>query len=475
MRKRNLIVIVGIISFIIIVIGVSYSYFVYNKDIAEVSLDTGDISINLANINGGINLSNVIPKMDNEGMVSTDYLDFTVNATIDTDRIYYEVYILPKAGNTLDTTYLKTYLTDQSNNVINNVSSYNSLTNSEVENGKTIYRGLVELNNSQTTKNETKNFRLRLWLDENYSELSSRTFDFDVYLYAKNVDANFRLNPVICKRATTLHTEECSYTSGSDYCRRAGYYVGGSKNTATITYGNENVISGQLTTGDAFDCDVDGTGYNQRFYYISDRWIPGIDVNNFDTTTAVLVYYRNVVSGLPNDSGGAYYVTARQNWYGPLTAVTHLPKTVENSGTWRNNFLKSKTRPIISYAYGDHGATSPYILTSGGTLPTSFSYSGYAGRLLTLNELVKGCKGNNSINQPGSLYKCAFLFEKTKYANISGYPTTGFWLETPRYDSNSSAYSLSSMNDCFISDYVDNNSDYGIRPVIEVDKADIEY
>ena len=191
MKKKNILIILGLIVFIAIAGGVSYSFFVYNKDVADVSLTSGDISINLANINGNLTLNNVTPKSDAEGIVSNDYLDFTVNATVDTEKIYYEVYILPKTGNTLDTNYLKTYLTDQTNNVINDVTIYTVLPASELANGKAIYRGLINLNNDYSPRNETKDFRLRLWLDEDYPELSAKVFNFDIYLYAKNVPENF--------------------------------------------------------------------------------------------------------------------------------------------------------------------------------------------------------------------------------------------------------------------------------------------
>lgn len=41
-------------------------------------------------------------------------------------------------------------------------------------------------------------------------------------LLIENVNAD-----TLCKRATTLHTEECSQTSG--YCYSEGYYIGGKK------------------------------------------------------------------------------------------------------------------------------------------------------------------------------------------------------------------------------------------------------
>ena len=191
MGRKNILIIIGLIVFIAIAGGISYSFFVYNKDVADVSLDTGDIAINLANINGSLNLGSVLPKTNSEGIASDDYLDFTVNATVDAERIYYEVYILPRSGNTLDTNYLKTYLTDQNNNVLNDVMVYSILPASQLPSGRAIYRGLINLNNDYSPRSETKYFRLRLWLDENYPELTSKTFSFDIFLYAKNVPENF--------------------------------------------------------------------------------------------------------------------------------------------------------------------------------------------------------------------------------------------------------------------------------------------
>ena len=193
MNRRNILIIVSILSFIIIIGGISYSYFVYNKDVGTVSLTAGEISIDFSGVNGNQTMSNVVPLSDFDGMNSSTYFDFTVNSTVDTERIYYEIYIMPDSGNTLDTTYLKTYLTDQSNNEIKGITVFYYLADSEVENGKVIYKGIVEVNNNGTVRNETNNFRLRLWLDENYSEQTSKTFDFDIYLFAKNVDEDFEL------------------------------------------------------------------------------------------------------------------------------------------------------------------------------------------------------------------------------------------------------------------------------------------
>ena len=81
MNKKKLMIIIGIISFIVIVGGISYSYFVDNKDVGDVSLNTGEISIDLSGISGDQTLSNMIPQSDSDGMNSGDYFDFIERAS----------------------------------------------------------------------------------------------------------------------------------------------------------------------------------------------------------------------------------------------------------------------------------------------------------------------------------------------------------------------------------------------------------
>ena len=76
---------------------------------------------------------------------------------------------------------------------INNIKLYKSLRASYKNNGKVLYQTIVEPNNDGTTKTETKNFRLRLWIDEGYQSTQEGTFNFSIYLYAMNVDENYEL------------------------------------------------------------------------------------------------------------------------------------------------------------------------------------------------------------------------------------------------------------------------------------------
>ena len=192
-NRRNLIIILGLVAFIGIVGGISFSYFVYNKNLGDVSIDTGEISINYSDVNGNMSLIGIVPKSDNEGKIGSSYVDFTVDGVVDTDKIYYEVYLLPKSGNTINSSYVKVYLTDQENTVIKDVTSYNDLRDNENEDGKIIYRATIDPNVNGTKKTYTKDFRLRVWLDESYSESTAKTFEFDINLYAKNVANDFEL------------------------------------------------------------------------------------------------------------------------------------------------------------------------------------------------------------------------------------------------------------------------------------------
>ena len=256
-----------------------------------------------------------------------------------------------------------------------------------------------------------------------------------------------------CKRATTLHTETCSQTS--NFCAGAGY-----SNGATITYGNQTTTEGVLTTGDAFDCDVDGTGYNHRFYYVSDYY--DTSTKNFNDKIAVLIYYSNVRGGVANTSGTAYD-SSNQNYNGPVTAREQLPTTTQ----WSNIRLYKDTRQILA----QNNATS----TSGGTLPTSFSYAGYAARLLTYQEAYHGCNSyDKTPTSTGGLdAKCQFLMEGTKFSN-SSLATYGPWLESPDASNSNIAFSVrANYRNLYINGA--SNTYYGARPTIEILKSEISY
>ena len=264
---------------------------------------------------------------------------------------------------------------------------------------------------------------------------------------------------IICKRATVLHTEECTWDDTTYCCSGAGYKKG-----ENITYGNLGT-SGTLTSGDAFDCDVNGDGVydsgTERFYYVSDYY--NTSTKSFENNTAVLIYYNNISSGNPSTNSTYAYDSSNENWYGPRSLIAHLPTTNQ----WSNVSLKNITRTIFN-------ETSENI-TTGGTLPSNFSYSGYAARFLTLQEIKKGTGITNiSKWEVGELDKFTYLFENTKFS-IAGNSVWAWWLESARSDTSTYAWNVTGGGRIAGSDLVSRAGDIGVRPAIEVSKTNIEY
>ena len=239
---------------------------------------------------------------------------------------------------------------------------------------------------------------------------------------------------VVCKRAEnrTLHTD------------------------GTHTFGNKNVIERTLTSGDAFDCDVNGDGeYNpdtERFYYVTDM----------NDNTAVLIYYNNVSKGKPSNSTTYAYDSSGENWHGPRTAIEELPSTSE----WRNVSLTSSVRTITT----EKGTNS----TTGGPLPNSFSYSGKSARLLTVQEINKACGITVGKYTTGELDTCNYLTENTKYSNVS-IGNYGYWLENPHSGYSFSTWLVNGYSRLVDSLNVSDAGFSGVRPAIEVSKSNIEY
>ena len=271
----------------------------------------------------------------------------------------------------------------------------------------------------------------------------------------------------ICKRAKTLHTATCSRTSYG--CYGTGYYVGGSKNTTTVTYGNLGMQGGALVSGDALDCDVNNDGTydpaKERFYYVTDK----TTTNTNDT--AVLLYFGNI-----NNDGTTItapvstkfaYDSSNDNWHGPRTLVEKLPSTTQ----WSNSQIIA---PMVNRQItNQNGGTLTNIDGYGGPYTIeSFTYEGKAARLLTYQEIQAGCN-KTQITSDGSFDNCHWLME-----NVPGYTSPygtydGYWLETPVA---SARYDVWSVHSWGVRAYATNcRLDYyfGVRPVIEVLKSSI--
>ena len=289
---------------------------------------------------------------------------------------------------------------------------------------------------------------------------SDDTLKFD----GKSINKDEEKGKIICKRATTLHTEECTQTDSQYYCSGAGYTTSGTKGTSTITYGNLG-NKGVLTSGDAFDCDVNGDGVfdseTERFYYVSDYY--NTSTKAFEDDTAVLIYYNNVSTGSPSNNTTYAYDSSGENFYGPRTAFAQLPTTSQ----WSNMSLKNTTRAILNENESN--------TTKGGVLPSNYSYEGYAARLLTLQEITQATEISNMPTfKVGELDNFTYLMENTKFSGDSNSAWT-WWLENARSDNSICAWYVNGYHRLVTNDIVSYAGLVGVRPVIEVSKKNIDY
>ena len=72
------------------------------------------------------------------------------------------------------------------------------------------------------------------------------------------------------------------------------------------------------------------------------------------------------------------------------------------------------------------------------------------------------------------LDKCNYLMENTKYSN-SSLETYGYWLETSHANTSSGSWDVDGNNRSVNNDNASSSGSYGLRPVIEVLKSEIQY
>ena len=164
MKKNTKIsLLVGGIAVVLIgVIGITYAFFsTGGKQETANTFTSGCLNISLTDASASINLNNIYPITDIEGLDGTSY-DFTITNTCNTDANY-EINLesLNEVSNSLSADYIKVALSsDTVGNVISILSDNTSVT-PEIDNAYEAYN----LYTGTLKASETKTYHLKLWLD----------------------------------------------------------------------------------------------------------------------------------------------------------------------------------------------------------------------------------------------------------------------------------------------------------------------
>ena len=193
--KQILFSVLGILSLLIITIGVTYAVFTYTKEgTTDNVVTTGTLKFLYTenNTNGnGISITEAEPISDTKGkelVGDKNVFDFKVEGTnTGNEVIPYEVTLRKKATSTMGEDNIKVYLQDgidQTELLTPTLYSKLIQTTTDVGNNveKSIYKGEVAGN----TNNYLKTFRLMMWLDENadLSIIGGETFTATVNVYS---------------------------------------------------------------------------------------------------------------------------------------------------------------------------------------------------------------------------------------------------------------------------------------------------
>ena len=232
-NKNKKVLIFGIAFLIIVLLGSTYAFFTYSKSVQAFTLTSDTIKAEFISGTNSINITNAYPISDEFALANLDklsYIDFTVSSTINDPNkaISYELYLTGDTTNTLDSNYIKVYLTDENNNQVVSPKIYNNLENTtyqaDKQTGKVIYIG-----NNPGTK--TNKYRLYAWIDKDYEQNTiSQTFKFNLNIYAYN--DNKLLSSVFIKDLKEKQTDTCkTYIEEDDIT-----YVSGTKDCINFNY-----------------------------------------------------------------------------------------------------------------------------------------------------------------------------------------------------------------------------------------------
>ncbi len=197
-KKQIIITLIAIISLIVITVGVTYAFFNYSRTgTTDNVVKTGGITFLYTEVSGvgkGISLTEAYPVADSIGKVQVGkgkVFDFKVTSNIEMNsNIGYQVTARKKTGSTLANSAVKVYLTEVNGTEQELLlSKYSELDQTDkVDSNKFDERILYEGTVPANTKNYEKNFKLRMWVDENtdFSDgsMNDKTFTLTVNVYA---------------------------------------------------------------------------------------------------------------------------------------------------------------------------------------------------------------------------------------------------------------------------------------------------
>ena len=211
LKLKDTFTIVALIFILIIVIGISYSAFTYSGLGKKVNnITTGAISMSYTESSNTISINNALPTKDSTGKTrkgAGEYFDFTVKSSIigNTD-INYEIAAKADSSNTFSGDNIKYYLTtvDSAGKETEAMAprTYYEEPSGNVYTGRPADMMSLYTGNLKKQGDTIINYRLRLWVDENYNPQNDNgglTYKVKVSVYGQTSDTVAQAEDTYCK------------------------------------------------------------------------------------------------------------------------------------------------------------------------------------------------------------------------------------------------------------------------------------
>ncbi len=210
-KTKTIVIICVTLLLLVFLIGISYATFVYSGIGQKTNaITTGAISMTYTESTNSIALSNALPTTDNTGKKrknTGEYFDFTVKSSIkgNTD-INYEIAAKEETGNTFLGKNIKYYLTkvnsDGTETEVMAPRTYYEEPSGNVYTGRPSDMMSLFVGNLNQQGDTTINYRLRLWVDENYNPQNDNgglTYKVKVNVYGQTSDTVAQAEDTYCK------------------------------------------------------------------------------------------------------------------------------------------------------------------------------------------------------------------------------------------------------------------------------------
>ena len=200
LKLKDTFTIVALIFILIIVIGISYSAFTYSGLGKKVNnITTGAISMSYTESSNTISINNALPTKDSTGKTrkgAGEYFDFTVKSSIIGNAdINYEIAAKADSSNTFSGNNIKYYLTtvdaDGKETEVMAPRTYYEEPSGNVYTGRPADMMSLYTGNLKNQGDTVINYRLRLWVDENYNPQNDNgglTYKVKVNVYGQTSD-----------------------------------------------------------------------------------------------------------------------------------------------------------------------------------------------------------------------------------------------------------------------------------------------